>query len=183
MRTRARGGSERGRAALALGVAALLFLGAGAGRAEDAAEAPEAEAAETNSTVITSARLIYDQQKQTAVFEDQVVVTDPRVTITADKLTVLFTQDQKVSVLEAEGSVVIREGDKNAAGEKARYEVAEGKFVLTGRPQVQNGRDLLSADTITFWRNSNRIQGEPNVRLVIRSEQGGLGERLLKPKE
>ncbi len=160
---------------------AMLFLGVGGGwSAPSPFQEPDADSSDTNSTVITSTRLTYDQQKQTAVFEDQVVVTDPRVKITADKLTVLLTKDNKVMALEAEGSVVIQEGEKIACGEKARYEVDEGKFMLSGHPTVQNGRDLLSAEKITFWRDTNRIQCEENIRMTIRSEQGGIKSDLLK---
>jgi len=160
---------------------AAWLLGAAPGLAEnDSFGAASADAADTNSTVITSTRLTYDQQKQTAIFEDQVVVTDPRVKINADKLTVLLTKDNHVMAIEAEGSVVIQEGEKIAIGEKARYEVDEGKFILSGHPTVQNGRDLLSAEKITFWRDTNRIQCEENIRMTIRSEQGGMKSNLLK---
>ncbi len=160
---------------------AILLLGAGPRlAATDPFQNLAADSSDTNSTVITSTRLIYDQQKQTAVFEDQVVVTDPRVKINADKLTVLLTKDNHVMAIEAEGSVVIQEGEKIAIGEKARYEVDEGKFILSGHPTVQNGRDLLSAEKITFWRDTNRIQCEENIRMTIRSEQGGMKSNLLK---
>jgi lipopolysaccharide transport protein LptA len=166
--------------ARALGLA-LLLLGGGGGLADqDPFRELDAAGAETNSTVITSTRLNYDQEKRTAIFEDQVVVTDPRVKITADKLTVLFSGDNKVTAIEAEGTVVIRQDEKIATGEKARYEVDEGKFVLTGHPKVQNGRDLLSADIVTFWRNTNRIQCEPHARLEIRTEQVGTTNSVLK---
>jgi lipopolysaccharide export system protein LptA len=174
---------------LAGGVAlAGLFPGAGLGRAQTNS-LPEAElgAVDTNSTVITSTRLNYDQQKQIAVFEDKVVVTDPRVKITADKLTVFFVEEKdrkiKPKAIEAEGSVVIREGDKTATGEKARYEIEEGKFVLTGNPRVQNGRDVLTAGVITFWRNTNRIQCEKGTQMTISTEKGGGSNSFFLPKE
>lgn len=161
-------------------VLAALFLGAAGLAAADPFRDAEDDSDETNSTVITSTRLNFDQQKRNAVFEEHVVVTDPHVRITADKLTVSFSEENKVTAIEAEGTVVIQEGEKLATGEKARYEVAEGKFVLAGRPRVQNGRDVLSAGIITFWRNTNRIQCEPNARLIIRSEQDGLKGKLGK---
>lgn len=163
---------------------AILLLGVGGslGAASEPFQELGAGADDTNSTVITSTRLSFNQQQRTAIFEDHVVVTDPRVKITSDKLTVLFSEDNKMMAIEAEGNVVIQEGEKKAIGEKARYEVAEGKFVLSGRPspRVQSGRDMLSADIITFWRNTNRIQCEPNARLVIRSEQGVFKDSLMK---
>jgi len=126
---------------------------------------------DTNKTAITSTRLSFDQQQRTAVFEEDVVVIDPQVKITADKLTILFSPDNTVTNIEAQGHVVIQQEDKKAMGKQVQYEVGEGKFVLTGNPVIQSGRDMLSADIITFWRKINRILCEPNARLVIRSEQ------------
>lgn len=162
----------------ALGLA-VVFIGGGVCLADQSA-LWEPDADDTNNTVITSTRLNYDQERRTAIFEDQVVVTDPRVKITAEKMTVFFSGDNKVLAIEAEGSVVIRQDEKIATGEKARYDVDEGKFVLTGRPKIQNGRDLLSADVITFWRNTNRIQCEPHARLEIRTEHVGMTNSVLK---
>lgn len=159
------------------GLAAALFL-LGAGPAPGAPASPFPDlgsgAGDTNSTVITSTRLSFDQQKRNAVFEDNVLVTDPRVKITCDKLTVFFSEDNQVIAIEAEGRVVILDGDKRAAGDKVRYEVARSMFVLSGRPSLQNGRDTLAADVITFCRTNNYVRCEPNARLVIRSEQGGV---------
>lgn len=135
---------------------------------------------DTNSTVITSTRLSFDQAKRMAIFNDHVVVADPHVKITSNRLTVLFAADNKVASIEAQGNVVIRQGERKATGDKAVYEVNEGKVVMSGSPVVQSGRDQLSADTITFWRGSNRILCEPNARLVIRSEQDVFKKGLMK---
>ncbi|MBU4200879.1 MAG: hypothetical protein KKE37_12195 [Verrucomicrobia bacterium] len=165
----------------ALWILAGCVLGVGISQASAGAFTELSSAAsETNSTVITSTRLTFDQQKRTAIFEEQVVVIDPQVKITADKLTVLFSEDNKVTSIEAQGKVVIQQGEKKATCEMAQYEVNDGKFVLTGHPWVENGRDTLSADIITFWRNSNRILCEPNARLVIRSEQEVFKDGFMK---
>ncbi len=173
---------RRASAGALLGAAFLLFPGAGRGLGAPEAPFPNLNsgADETNCTVITATRLTLDQQKRTAVFEEHVVVTDPRVRITSDKLTVLFSEDNQVTVLEAEGRVVIRDGDRQAAGDKVRYTVAKGEFVLTGRPVVQHGRDMLAADVITFCRTNNYVRCEPNARLVIRSEQMVFKDRFGK---
>ena len=163
-------------------VAAFLFLGAGIGLGAPAAPFQElgSGAGDTNSTVITSTRLSFDQQKRTAVFEEHVVVADPRVRITSDKLTVFFSEDNQVLAIEAEGRVVILEGNRQAAGDKVRYEVAKGEFVLSGRSVLQSGRDMLAADVITFCRTNNNVRCEPNVTMVIRSEQAVFKDRFVK---
>lgn len=126
---------------------------------------------DTNSTVITSTRLSFDQQKRQAVFDENVVVTDREIKILADCLKVFFTEDNKVDRIEAEGHVTIIRDDLKATGKKATYDIKDGKMQLTGDPLIQRNQDQLTGQTITLWRNSKRILCEPNARLVIVSEQ------------
>lgn len=126
---------------------------------------------DTNSTVITSRQLSFDQQKRTAVFDGNVVVTDREIKILSDRLAVFFTDDNKVDRIEAEGRVTIIRNDLRATGEKATYDIKEGKMQLTGKPCIQRDQDTLTGETVSLWRNSKRILCEPNARLVIVSEQ------------
>ena len=132
---------------------------------------PATTGEDTNNTVITSTRLSFDQQKCQAVFEGNVVVTDREIKILSDRLKVFFTTDNKVDRIEAEGRVTIRRNDLKATGEKATYDIKDGKMQLTGNPLIQRDQDMLTGKTITLWRNSRRILCEPNARLVIASEQ------------
>ncbi|MFC1461067.1 lipopolysaccharide transport periplasmic protein LptA [Verrucomicrobiota bacterium] len=124
---------------------------------------------DTNCTVITSRRLSYDSQGRIAVFEGDVVVIDPEMNIEADRLTVVFAEDNKVSTIEAVGNVVIKQEDKTGFGKKAFYYVKEGKIVLTGNPRVQRKSDELKGTTITFFRDSGRMVCEPNAVLKLYS--------------
>ncbi|MDP2990878.1 MAG: LptA/OstA family protein [Kiritimatiellota bacterium] len=128
-------------------------------------------AEDTNSTVITSTQLSFDQQKLRAVFEGNVVVTDREIKIMSDRLEVFFTEDNKVGRIEADGHVTIIRNDLKATGEKATYDMKEGKMQLTGNPRIQRNQDTLTGETVTLWRNSKRILCEPNARLVIASDQ------------
>lgn len=124
----------------------------------------------TNSTVITSKSLVYDPEKRQAVFQENVVVTDADVTITSDTLTVSFDDQSKVSTITAEGAVCIRQSDRTANARRAVYNVEKGEVVLTGNPQVQQGRDIMRGEIITFWPGSKRIRCEPNAVLVIHAD-------------
>lgn len=137
------------------------------------APADETELAVTpsNATVVTSARLTFDQQQRQAVFEENVVVTDRELKITADRLVVFFDEDNHVSRIECEGAVTIVRQDLVATGARAVYEIKESKMQLVGNPRIVREQDVLSGETITLWRDSKRILCEPNARLVIRSEQ------------
>lgn len=138
--------------------------------AAKAAQKPK-EGTDTNNTVITSERLTFDQNKSVAVFENRVNVLDPALRIQSDHLTISFTRDKKVELLEAEGTVIITRKTFNAKAQKATYAVESGRVTLIGRPIVTREKDCLTAETIVFWRNSNKILCEPNARLMIYSEQ------------
>jgi len=125
---------------------------------------------DTNNTVITSTRLVFDQKKSTVVFEGNTVVTDPALKIASDRLTVSFSNDKKVELINAEGNVVITRDIMQATAKMAIYAVSDGKITLWGNPSVMRQKDYLTAETIVFWRNSNRIICEPNAHLTIYSE-------------
>lgn len=129
-----------------------------------------ARAAEDELTVITSDKLIYDYKQKFALFEGNVVVVDPRIKITADKMTVFFTASNKVSAIKCEGHAVIQQTDKVAKAALATYDVSSGDIVLTGSPVVQSGKDTLTGDPIIFNRDRNtvRVEGtQQKPRLVI----------------
>ena len=150
-------------------VLAMLGLAWSALAVESAQPAKAGE--DTNSTVITATQLTFDQQKREAVFDGNVVVTDREIKIMSDRLEVFFTEDNKVDRIEAAGRVTIIRNDLTATGEKATYDMKEGKMQLTGNPHIQRDQDTLTGETVTLWRNSKRILCEPNARLVIASEQ------------
>lgn len=134
------------------------------------ASAPANLETDTNNTVITSTKLAFDQKKSTAVFEGKVVASDPDLKITSDRLTVSFSNDKKVELINAEGNVVITRETIQATAKMATYAVADGKITLWGNPSVMRQKDYLTAGTIVFWRNSNRIICEPDAHLIIYSE-------------
>ncbi|MCS6770728.1 MAG: LptA/OstA family protein [Kiritimatiellae bacterium] len=138
--------------------------------------APEAE---DNLTVITSDRLTFDYQKQFALFDKNVVVVDPEMRLYADRLTVRFGPDNKAQEIKAEGRVHIIQADKEARAEIAIYNLIQGVIILTGKPQITRGKDVLTGEKITFWRDQNRLLVEPRARLILQSEPGQNRPNLL----
>lgn len=139
-----------------------------------AAAAALAQQAEEDLTVITSERLTFDYKKKFALFEENVVVVDPQMKIFADKMTVLFDEADKAKTITAEGKVNILQEDKKSYSDTATYDVPTGKIVLRGSPRVTRGKDILTAETITFWRDDNRMLCEPKARLIIYPEGGSV---------
>ncbi len=129
-------------------------------------------------TVITSDRLTFDYENQFALFEGNVVVTDPEMKLTADRMNVTFDKKSEVESIDATGDVRIQQDDKVANAGEAVYNVKTGQIVLKGNPRVRRGNDLLQGDVITFWRDENKMICEPRARLVIFPDKDNSRDKL-----
>ncbi len=129
-------------------------------------------------TVITSERLTFDYNQKFALFEQDVVVVDPRMKLYADTLRVTFNEANRATHIKAEGNVIIIQEDKRARGAVAEYNVETGEVSLTGNPMITSGKNIFTADVIKFWRDDGRMEGFPRSRLVLYPEGDTTGERL-----
>ena len=127
--------------------------------------------ASPTATVVTAEKLTFDYIKKFALFENNVLVNDPRLQLSANRLTIVFTEDGGAQTIKAEGKVLLTQGDKKARADVATYDVKSGRIVLAGGPpQVMQGRNILEGDVITFWRDEQRLECKPRARLVVYSE-------------
>jgi len=161
-----------------MALAALLAAGRapGAAAATDGALADDGRSLEASpdATVITSEKLTFDYIKKFALFENNVVVNDPRLQLSANRLTIVFLEDGGAQTIKAEGKVLLTQDDKKARADVATYDVVSGKIVLAGGPpQVMQGRNILEGEVITFWRDQQRVECKPRARLVVYSEDSG----------
>lgn len=140
----------------------------------------EEQAATNGATVITSQRLEFDNRARVAVFVGNVLVRDATMRMRTDRLTVTFDETEQPARVEAQGNVVILQTDRLARSQSAVYDVAAGKMVLTGAAEVRRGRDLLKGDTITFWRDQDRIEVVPGT-LIIAPESRQDNQLLMGP--
>lgn len=155
---------------MAVGMAVALAAGWVRAQAPAAAGGPE--------TVITSRRLDFDYPRKTAVFEGDVVVTDERVVIKADQMTAVFSAGNQPEMITAVGNVRIEQEDRVATCDRATYSVKSGLLVLTGRPVVKRGAEIMSGSRIIFSRDDDKVKCEDAV-LRIAPGQGGF-DGLLK---
>ncbi len=118
-------------------------------------------------TVITSERLTYYGEERYAIFEKDVTVTDPRISLRSDRLTAYFDSENQLTRIEALGHVYIKQEDFIAWAGEAVYDVVSGQVVLTEEPLVRRGRDTLQGETITYWRDEQRLLVEPGARMTI----------------
>ena len=172
----ARIGKWMGRAALA------AVLGAGIpvhAAMEDDGRSLEAS---PDATVVTADKLTFDYIQKFALFEGRVLVNDPRLQLSSDRLTIVFTEDGGAQTIKAEGKVLLTQGDKKARSDVATYDVPSGKIVLAGGPpQVMQGRNILEGEVITFWRDQQKVECKPRARLVIYTDELGEADSFFKP--
>ena len=150
-----------------MGWAAAAWLAAAPGYAalEDDGRSLEAS---PNATVITADKLTFDYMKKFALFENNVQVNDPRLQLSANRLTIVFSEDGGAQVIKAEGKVLMTQDDKKARSDVATYDVPSGRIVLAGGPpQVMQGRNILEGEVITFWRDQQRVECKPRARLIL----------------
>lgn len=156
-----------------------VLCAAGARAEEETAPAAAREQPpDANLTVITSKRLTFDYQQKYAFFEENVVVVDPEMKLAADTMTVRFNEEGDIESIVAKGNVRIDQADKTSWSGVATYEVGLGKLTLEDNPRVARGKDLLTGDIITFWRDQNKMVCEPQARLVIYPEEGESKDQL-----
>lgn len=164
-------------------MAAVLAAGLVAGRPARAAMADDGQSLEASpdATVVTADKLTFDYIQKFALFENNVQVNDPRLQLSANRLTIVFTEDGGAQTIKAEGKVLLTQGDKKARADVATYDVVSGKIVLAGGPpQVMQGRNILEGEVITFWRDEQRLECKPKARLVVYSEDFGDAESYFK---
>ena len=136
------------------------------------------EADTQDMSVITAERLTFDYQQGYALFEESVKVVDPELNLTSDRLRVVFGEDDEVKTIVASGHVEIRQEDRIARAGKATYDLQTGRIFLEDKPRVQRSRDMLAGDTITFWRDENKMICEPRARLIVFPRDDGTREQL-----
>jgi len=153
------------------GFAAAIMISGRVLAEDDASAAKEV-------TVITSEKLTFDYMKQFALFETNVVVIDPRLKIYADKMKVTFSKENKAERVVASGNVIMIQEDKRARATTAEYNIATGEITLTGDPMITSGANIMTAETIKFWRDENRMEAMPRPRLLLSSELGSEKDRL-----
>jgi lipopolysaccharide export system protein LptA len=138
--------------------------------------APAIPTIDTNLPVeIESQQLEIMQQENKSIFSGNVVATQGDMTLSADELSVFFIEENQIDRLEAVGNVRFSQLDKIATSDKAVYHQLNGVLLLIGDAKVQQGKNLVSGDEITFYVQENRsvVKGssQQRVKAVIVQEQ------------
>ncbi|MEO7932843.1 MAG: LptA/OstA family protein [Chthoniobacterales bacterium] len=133
-------------------------------------------------TIVTaSTEATFDNQNHVAVFVGNVQVQDPQFSMTCDKLTVQLNKEEggmKQANADGNVNIVSIQKDKNGGpdqkstgkGEHAIYTTIDGRIVLTGSPQIQQGGNThISTDPrtkMTIFKDG-RLQTDGPSRTTI----------------
>ena len=112
---------------------------------------------------VASDSLDTDFSNRLSTFTGHVVVTDPRMTLKADKIMVTFGAGHEWQRIVATGKVTIDQPDlkRQAKAGRAEYDVVKGVIVLTGNPTLVSGESTLTgAEKITYYRDEERVSTE-----------------------
>ena len=133
---------------------------------------------------ITSDKLDFDQKKHLATFTGNVVARQAETSLEADTLKVVFAEsDQSLQEIIATGKeVVIKLQGKKALCRKMHYYAGERKIVLTGNPSLDDGKNVISGEEITFFLDEERsvVKSGQQKRVkttIFPGQRGGLGLR------
>jgi len=126
---------------------------------------------------ITSQRLESDHAVGKARFIGEVVAVQGDTTIYAEELIIFQDREgQRIKRIEAYRAVRIEKGERVATGQKAVFEEARDRVVLTGSPKVRQGADFVEGDEIVFFIDSERSivrsKGSERVKAVFHPKEG-----------
>lgn len=110
-----------------------------------------------------------------AVLSGSVVATQANLTLTADRVTVSYTNGSGVQVqrLDATGGVRVRRGDESATGQTAIYDLNRRLITMVGGVQLMRGTDVLRGGRLVIDLSSGRSVLEGSA-----TRQGGSGGRV-----
>ena len=131
--------------------------------AQSVAEAVEDDAIQT---VITSDQLEFDYKRSISIFTGNVVVDDPALHLTSDRLVVMFDSTNQVRSLTASGNVHLTSEDREGRCDRLVYLTISGEIVMTGNAVITRAGDSVSGDLIKIWRDDERMEVKPG-RLTI----------------
>ena len=129
-------------------------------------------------TIINADTMDMDMKNNLITLIDNVVVDDPENKLTADKMLIYLKEGKggeskkELKAIVALGNVVmsrkaLTDEDKKAGRREARsgradYDAASGIIIMTENPVLYQGDNYMKGDTITLWKNSDRMKIEGN---------------------
>ncbi|RKH72892.1 LptA/OstA family protein [Corallococcus aberystwythensis] len=103
-----------------------------------------------------------------AVLTGNVVVKHQTMDIRCDKMTGYYNTTRQVTRVVCAGNVRAVDGDRQARGERADYDVPSGVLVVTGSPEARQGNTYLTGTKVRLILGNERLEVE-NARILVDS--------------
>nr|WP_211483801.1 LptA/OstA family protein [Corallococcus exiguus] len=103
-----------------------------------------------------------------AVLTGNVVVKHQTMDIRCEKMTGYYNATRQVTRVVCAGNVRAVDGDRQARGERADYDVPSGVLVVTGSPEARQGNTYLTGTKVRLVLGSERLEVE-NARILVDS--------------
>lgn len=137
------------------------------------------------ATVITSHTMTASGEKNQAIFQGDVKMTQGELIVFSDVMIVYFKEKtssesasnqnaesgKEISYIEAKGRVRIIQGESRAISQHALYNKAEEKVILTGSPVAWQSGTRISGPKMTMFLKENRSVVEGGTRVVIEESE------------
>lgn len=106
---------------------------------------------------ITADRLEADNRLGTVNFLGTVVAKREDMVIFSDRITAFYAQEGRMQKIIARGNVKINQTDRMATCQEALYDQPTQKIILTGKPKVWQGNNIVSGEKIIILLNEDKI--------------------------
>lgn len=114
---------------------------------------------------------MFSHQGDVAVFSDHVRVFDDRGELRCRLVTVVTGASNQVQRIIAHGDVEIEQPDLFATGERATYELADGKVRLTGGPpRITTPERSVTADMFVIDREENSFAAAGKYQITMKRD-------------
>ena len=154
------------------GVALAFLLAAPMANAQSAAVSLGQPITDPDAPIeVTAESLSVDRESGNAIFVGNVYVVQGEMTLNADKVEVLYSEDadddEQLREVIATGNVVLVNGEETAASDYGVLYPPRDTVVMTGNVLLTQGRSIISGDTFNWDMVTGQGTMEGRVRSVL----------------
>jgi lipopolysaccharide export system protein LptA len=129
---------------------------------------------------VTAETLVVEQGGVVIRFEGKVVLLREQLTLTCDRLLLRAAEGDpsQIRTGEAEGNVTLVRAGDHASAQKAAFDMAAGRVVLTGSPQLTRGTDTIRGTELTYTMADGRAAFRGPVEAVFTPSQTAISASI-----
>lgn len=108
-----------------------------------------------------------------ALYTGSVRVSHAEARLLSTELAAHFDAQQRLTRLDAHGSVRIESGESQSFGETANYDLAQEKFTLRGEPRWEMDDNRGESDLLVFYPKTREIHALGDVVMLLPAQAAG----------